>query len=201
MTATEACHRRICPAKVFLSMHRYMLVTGLAVVLFIFIACVSEWAAFGSLSPLSLWSRKLTSISSGNSDSCSPGIIRILFWDPELGNPGPTNLSCNRRCVFTSGRSRYDDSSDAVVFLGDRMSMEDFPARRSRGQKWIYRTMEPPTNVFPYTMKMVQLRRQRHLYNLTSTFDSSSDVPTPYFAGNCSIDDSKFNVTEVTPFS
>lgn len=143
--------------------------------------------------------RNISDDEDGRNLTCEPRTLQILFWHRDLGSPGSIDLPCGGRCLVTTDVSRYD-SSDAVVFQGDSMSLESFPRNRSRHQKWVYRSMEPPTNVFPYSTKLVRLRRQRDLYNLTSTYESTSDIATPYFDGSCSIDrreTAKTNETEV----
>ena len=98
--------------------------------------------------------------------------------------------STGLRCQFTGDPDQFN-RSDAVIFHGDGMRLEDFPARTRSDQKWIYRTMETPVNVYPPSLKLIRLRQQRHLYNLTSTFLLRSDIPTPYFDGECEYDDSR----------
>jgi len=100
---------------------------------------------------------------------------------------------CGAFCCFTKDPLEFN-YSDAVVFEGDLMRRMDFPSSRPNiAQKWIYKTMETPLNTAMSAAKRIRIRQQRHLYNLTATFSSLSDVPTPYFSGKCSLSDDSGN--------
>ena len=131
--------------------------------------------------------------------------IYILVWNTKnmawnVNVTSRSTTSCRdtsiTTCIFTIERRHYN-VSDAVIFYGDLMHQSAWPpTERRRCQKWIYLSHETPINTVNTGIKHLRIQRQRHLYNLTSTYSTRSDIPIPYFNGRCTVTDAALVDTE-----
>lgn len=81
---------------------------------------------------------------------------------------------CPQECIFTSRRDQLQ-SSDAVLFHGKDIQLDDMPTYRNSRQRWIFFSLEPPVAT-PAEM----LRAMNGMFNLTMTYRRDSDVTTLY---------------------
>lgn len=112
---------------------------------------------------------------------------RILFWTTIFGwwFSGPSNNGtaelpywrdnpqCADQCYISNDR-RTINSSDAIVFYYCDMT-SDMPAHRSLGQKWVFWSLESPTNC-----NMSRLFPWKAAINWTMTYRLDSDVLDSY---------------------
>ncbi|XP_077528272.1 alpha-(1,3)-fucosyltransferase C-like [Haemaphysalis longicornis] len=118
-----------------------------------------------------------------------PDKPRILFWTTISGWWGYSGLSengtaelaywtanpeCTHRCYIANDR-RTMAVSDAIVFYYSDLNASDVPTRRALGQKWVFWSLEPPTN-----FEMRPLLSWRTAINWTMTYRLDSDVLDTY---------------------
>ncbi|XP_067947654.1 4-galactosyl-N-acetylglucosaminide 3-alpha-L-fucosyltransferase FUT6-like [Watersipora subatra] len=100
---------------------------------------------------------------------------RRLFPDPLL--------NCEYPCSWSTDLRDYN-RSDAVLFhvYNTRVKQDfvitDLPSRRSADQKWIIMFREPPSFFYPE-----QLKELNNKFNISMTYQRTSDVVIPY--GRC----------------
>ena len=132
----------------------------------------------------------------GNFDPSTP--IRILSWTKLWGKQeGPwyeegagAFADCDfdppLQCEYTHDKSLYN-VSDAVLFHS--FFLKDIPKVRIPGQKWVFWEYESPRIV----NILQNLQKYRYMFNVTSTYAMTSDVPLP-FLRRCVPDEGEKNV-------
>ncbi|CAN7995086.1 unnamed protein product, partial [Ixodes hexagonus] len=81
---------------------------------------------------------------------------------------------CEDRCYITNDR-RLLHSSDAVVFYGRDLDIDDLPARRARAQKWVYWSLEPPPHCYHNSLAYLN-----DTFNWTMSYRYDSDIVEAY---------------------
>lgn len=117
-----------------------------------------------------------------------PDKPRILFWTTIFGswfsglkNNGTPELPYwteNRKCAdqcYISNDRRTINVSDAIVFYYCDLKPSDMPAERALGQKWVFWSLESPTNC-----KLSPLVSWKAAINWTMTYRLDSDVLDTY---------------------
>lgn len=107
--------------------------------------------------------------------------VVVLLWTSWCGKQdypyfkeGVVDATCPHACIFTRNRGHLT-SSNAVLFHGKDIDLQDMPPRRSEEQRWIFFSLEPPTATPVHV-----LRKLDGLFNITMTYRSDSDVTTRY---------------------
>lgn len=111
---------------------------------------------------------------------------RILFWTQiygswysDLTSEGVAELEykgCPNKCYIANDR-RTLRKSDAIVFYGRDLNLDDMPPVRSQGQKWVYWSLEPPWHCASNS-----LRYLNDTFNWTMTYRYDSDILDAYGA-------------------
>lgn len=124
--------------------------------------------------------------------------IRILSWTKLWGKKqGPwypegsaafeeCNFDPPLRCEYTHDQSLYN-TSDAVLFHS--FFIKHLPKERIPGQKWVFWEYESPRIV----NILQNLQKYKYLFNLSSTYALTSDVPLPYLR-KCVPEEGQLNV-------
>ncbi|KAH9364889.1 hypothetical protein HPB48_017049 [Haemaphysalis longicornis] len=94
------------------------------------------------------------------------GTIELPYWEQ--------NPKCADRCFISNDRGTID-VSDAVVFYYCDLNASDMPDRRAQGQKWVFWSLESPTNC-----DMTPLVSWKTAINWTMTYRLDSDVLDAY---------------------
>ena len=109
----------------------------------------------------------------------------VLLWTPFFGPwqkhfenlNGDTIIldnDCNRQCHFTTDRSKLV-KSNAVIFHGRDINLEDLPQKRLHFQYWIYFILESPLNA-----NNAEAFHEALHFNWTMSYSGKSDIFTPY---------------------
>ena len=110
----------------------------------------------------------------------------ILLWTPSYGNRlwvgnqegngSFLEAQCpQHRCVITTNKEEVGISHLVLFHLRDLFLFTTMPSYRNQDQRWIAAVMESPVHTY-----WLFLNKYRFAFNLTFTYQSDSDIYSPY---------------------